>query len=256
MSTVFLFPHQDDEFGCFLFLANELEQKKKVHCVFLTSGKGSQGQQRNDESLHVLIKLGVAKESIHFIGSEKVIPDGQLCSYMERVFNSLCQILENVNPSNLYVPAYEGGHQDHDSAHILGIALKRKFPQLAVWQFPLYHGRLTTGKWFKVLSPIPENGVSEAYILKLSQKFSFLALCLQYPSQWKSWVGLWPNVLLKFLLNGKVHRQRTDNVNRPRSRAHSNSLLYERYNRMTHAEWHSALSAFVVETCGGWENSE
>lgn len=253
MSTVFLFPHQDDEFGCFLFLLNELQQGKKVHCIFLTSGKGIVGKQRDDESLQVLSKLGVAKESIHFIGSELAIPDSRLCLYMGSVFDSVCQILTNIDPLDLYVPAYEGGHQDHDSTYILGLALKTVFPELTIWQFPLYHGRSTAGKWFKVLTPIPENGISESHILKLNQRLSFLALCLQYPSQWKSWVGLWPNVLLKFMLNGNVHRQRTDTINRPRSRAHSGLLLYERYNRMTHAEWHSALTGFVVEKFGSWQ---
>ncbi len=41
-------------------------------------------------------------------------------------------------PAAILVPAYEGGHPDHDSCSFVG-ALARELTSLPVWEMPLYH---------------------------------------------------------------------------------------------------------------------
>jgi len=65
-SALFLFAHQDDEFGVFQKIMDEQRQGRHVYCAYLTDGAfaGQSSLRRNRESLTVLTKLGVQEEDI------------------------------------------------------------------------------------------------------------------------------------------------------------------------------------------------
>ena len=62
---IFLFPHQDDEFGVFFCIEESLKNNVNVICIYCTDGTDSTGL-RNSESVKVLTSLGVDKRKIFF----------------------------------------------------------------------------------------------------------------------------------------------------------------------------------------------
>ena len=73
-------------------------------------------------------------------------------------------------PDEVYLPAWEGGHQDHDAGHLLGLSLAA--PGLRLRQFPLYQGAGLPGPFFRVMAPLPGNGPSN---LEAARHFISLA---------------------------------------------------------------------------------
>ena len=69
-TSIFLFAHQDDEFGIFQKILDELEAGNLVCCAYLTNGAlgPDLANRRNRESLTVLLKLGVDVKNIFFAG--------------------------------------------------------------------------------------------------------------------------------------------------------------------------------------------
>ena len=70
--------------------------------------------------------LGIAPEQVVFLGSEFQIPDGYLVNRFEKWFELLLEKVEGHMFDEIYAPAWEGGHQDHDAAFLIGLALARR----------------------------------------------------------------------------------------------------------------------------------
>jgi LmbE family N-acetylglucosaminyl deacetylase len=76
--VLFVFAHQDDEFGVYGYIAREVARGAQVQCAYLTDG--GWGNQdigvRNAESLAVLADRGVAPEAVALVGQAASIGDG------------------------------------------------------------------------------------------------------------------------------------------------------------------------------------
>src|SRR5690606_5233184 len=96
--------------------------------------------------------------------------------------------------------------------------------------FSLYHAYKCPFRLFKVLSPLKFNGRVISSPLGWKERLLYVRLCLSYPSQFGTWVGLFPFVLTKLLLDG---HQRTQFVSFERilERPHPGALFYERRGR-------------------------
>jgi LmbE family N-acetylglucosaminyl deacetylase len=229
--ALFLFAHQDDEFGVFHKIVDEQRAGHRVCSAYLTDGvlEGESSLRRNRESLAVLAKLGVKEDDVFFPGHSLAIPDGGLTDHLE----SAIEWLENwfscyPMVSTIYLPAWEGGHHDHDSLHAIGVmAAEKKGLMAIVRQFPLYNGYRCRGPFFRVLLPVAANSDPEVIKIPWSNRFLYLRLCLSYPSQTGSWVGLFPFVLCHYIFCGTQVLQ-TVSRERIRHRPHTGPLYYER----------------------------
>lgn len=229
-TSLFLFAHQDDEFGVFHQIEKEILAGRQVFCAFATDGGASAPPtRRRHESLRVLRTLGVPFEQVMFPGEELGIPDGHLNRHpepMEQWLNDFLQAHPMLEA--LYLPAWEGGHPDHDMLNALGVlAMERRDALELVYQFPLYHGNGCPAPLFKVMSPLPENGIPERQTIPWPKRLRYIRYCLAYPSQWRSWLGLFPFACLHYLLNGGQYLQRVDST-RLQNRPHDAPLYYER----------------------------
>ena len=204
--AIFNFAHQDDECGVFQLICNEINSGNIVYCFYFTSGTfdGSNSAQRNQESVDVLLKLGVQKEKIYFPGSEYSIPDGKLIQKIDFIFQYLSKLLAAVaKPCKLYVPAWEGGHPDHDALHAASVlAAKNNNLLKSTFQFPLYNNYRCVGPLFRVLSPLKENGKVYKVRIVFLDRFRFMRYCLSYPSQIYSWIGLFPFFFINYIFSG------------------------------------------------------
>jgi len=228
--ALFLFPHQDDEFGVFYQIEQERRAGRRVICIYVTDGSMTADPlRRNAESLAVLQKLGVAAGNVLFIGQELGIADGRLHMHVEALSERLNTFIA-ARPEivSCYVPAWEGGHPDHDLLHAITLLLPAMQGRAdIIRQFALYQGEGYNGPMFRVLKPLTGNGPVELQPVRLLDRLRYLRLCLAYPSQWRSWVGLFPFVCLYYLFDGAQKLQRVDGK-RLTGQPHTGALYYER----------------------------
>lgn len=230
-SALFLFAHQDDEFGVFQKIMDEQRHGRRVFCAYLTDGafEGKSSLRRNRESLAVLTKLGVQEEDIFFAGHTLSIPDGSLPDHLKIASEWIASWLTRYPMvTAIYLPAWEGGHHDHDALHAMGVIVGEEAGLIkVVRQFPLYNGYKCGGPLFRVLLPLPMNGDIERKKIPWINRLRFLRYCLSYPSQATTWVGLLPFVLLHYVFYGTQVLQ-TVSRERIRYRPHSGYLYYEK----------------------------
>jgi len=246
-AALFLFAHQDDEFGVFQRILDCRRRGLRVACAYLTDGQTATATaaQRNRESLAVLARLGVAPEDVFFAGSELGIGDARLplhldaaCAWIEAWLARFPLI------DTLYAPAWEGGHHDHDALHALAVTVAAERGLLGrTWQFSLYQAKGLPGPLFRVLAPLPENGPAVATAIPWSCRLRHLRACLSYPSQRNTWIGLFPFVLLHYLLRG-IEQLQPVAPRRLLEPPHAGALYYEKRKFFTWEQMKQALAAW------------
>ncbi len=252
LSTVFIFAHQDDEFGVYPVIETAVRNSERVVCLYLTNGvhTGQSSARRNAESLSVLSKLGVAVGDVHFVGEAVTIPGGALHEHLHSALESAAGVVSSLGEiSALYILAWEGGHQDHDAAHLIGLALARRLGILdRTRQFSLYHGAGLPWVFFKVLAPLEANGNICRISVPLRDRLRYLKFCLSYRSQARTWVGLFPFVLVAFLF-GTQKLQPVD-ISRVHQTPHGGRLLYERRGFLSYRKFLAKVGPFVAVNFG------
>lgn len=249
---VFLFAHPDDEFACFESIRRVIAEGNHAICLYLTDGAygGQPFEPRMKETRAVLSTFNVLEEDIHFIGVDNCISDGKLLESIDLAYACLYRCLaEYPWLDDVYVPAWEGGHQDHDAVHLIGLC----FGWAAkihgqVRQFSLYHGEGLRGPFFHVLRPLAKNGAVTTQALGLRLRLRYVRLCLGFPSQWKSWLGLFPPVALRLICAGCYTLQPTS-IGRVAERPHLGKLLYERRGAFSWEEFKVLSTPFVRHHC-------
>jgi len=226
----FLFAHQDDEFAISPRITLERASGREVFCAYLTNGGEAGIGQRCAESHRVLESLGVDNRNVRFIGTARGIPDGALYLRAAEAFEAASEWLRASGPlAALYVPAWEGGHHDHDVTHAIGVLLaaRKIVPVSHVWQFPVYRAVGGIPQLFRVMSPLPQNGDVQSRRLTLTAGWRAFAQILSYPSQWRSFLGLGPGTAIKYVVLRRQHIQNTS-ADRLSERPHAGPLFYER----------------------------
>jgi LmbE family N-acetylglucosaminyl deacetylase len=223
-----LMAHPDDEFAIFPWITRALAQGARVECVYLTDGGygGQDIEPRMRESRQVLSGLGVPTESMHFFGGEQAIPDGGLHEQLGKALELVSPLAASLGDFEILMPAWEGGHQDHDATHLAGLALAARH-SIDAWEFSLYHGEGTIGSFFRVLAPIQRAGQMESLGLDWRERLACVRRCLSYRSQWKSFVGLLPFYALRMLGRQAFKRRRAE-FGLTTKPPHAGKLLYER----------------------------
>jgi LmbE family N-acetylglucosaminyl deacetylase len=229
--ALFLFAHQDDEFGVFHEIIDVQRKGYRVICAYITTGviSGVSPQRRNRESLLILKQLRVQEQDIFFTGCALSIPDTRLHEHLEPAANWIRQLIGGFSsPLLFYVPAWEGGHHDHDALHAITVSIAQERNMLGcVRQFSLYNAYRCAGALFRVFAPLPHNGPIEVKRISWKHRLHFLRYCLSYPSQAMTWIGLFPFVFLHYMFNGKQMLQPVS-YERISKRPHNGPLYYEK----------------------------
>jgi LmbE family N-acetylglucosaminyl deacetylase len=241
-AALFLFAHQDDEFGVYQRILDARRRGLRVACAYLTDGATASAgaARRNAESRAVLARLGVDDDDIAFAGELLGIADGRLPLQLDAAARWIdawidgwvdrCEAIDS-----LHVTAWEGGHHDHDALHALAVlAAARRGLLGRTWQYALYQAAGLPGPLFRVLAPLPDNGAARSWPIAWRERRTFLRLCLSYPSQGATWTGLFPFVLLHYLVRGVQTLQPVDPA-RLRERPHAGPLYYEKRQFFTWA---------------------
>jgi LmbE family N-acetylglucosaminyl deacetylase len=244
-AALFLFAHQDDEFGVFHRIEECVRQGLRVHCAYFTDGAtaAASAQQRNAESLAVLRQLGVRAGDVCFAGQELGIADARLPEHLVAARTWLHGWLDQYSHiDSLHVTAWEGGHHDHDALHALAVTVAEErglLPKLQ--QFALYNAHGCLHPFFNALSALPANGPVQAHRIPLRARLRYLRLCASYPSQKTTWIGLLPFVALRYLIRGTQDLQAVS-TQRIHEQPHAGSLYYERRAFYTWAQMQARLA--------------
>jgi LmbE family N-acetylglucosaminyl deacetylase len=245
--SLFVFAHQDDECLLSTRIAREVETGRRVHCVFLTagSGPGVPSAVRDAESRAVLAELGVAAGDAHFVGSDHRIPDGSLAGHLPEALRRLEEAVGHHPIHRVFTMAYEGGHQDHDAAHVAALAFARRRGRLLrrTWALPAYHGQGLPWIFYRVARALPDRPRHVRRLpAGLAWRHAFLVW--RYPSQRRTWVGLFPELFVqRALLRREVLIPAE--LDAIRGRPHAGSLLYEKLFRFPYERFRSGVDGFL-----------
>jgi hypothetical protein len=249
---LFLLAHQDDEFGVFWQLYKLIKHGEKVVIVYLTSGdlNGKPSDKRDNESIRVLSDLGVPVENIYFLGRDLQVPDGKLVEYLSPAYQGLLDLIKLIDiPKHFYLLAWEGGHQDHDAAHLLGTILAQQFNRLdQSYQFPLYTGERLPWVLFKLFVPLMANGIVSRELIPWHLRGKFISYCFYYHSQKKTWLCLSPFFLFNYLFFGFQLLQKIQ-LTRVLEIPHQGVLLYERRGFYHYIKFKQRALDFIKSTC-------
>lgn len=247
--ALFLFAHQDDEYGVFHAIEDSLRRGRRVRCAYLTAGAAGSGPRRNAESLAALGALGVAPSDIVFAGDQLGIVDGTLPDNMAAAGAWLHAWLGSAGPVELIcVTAWEGGHHDHDALHFLTVHAAEALGMRArLRQYSLYNAWRRRAPWFNVLTPLAANGPVERDTIDWHARARHLGLLRHYSSQWKTWLGLTPFVLWHYLRHGSQQLQAVDPA-RLAQRPHEGALYYEHRRFYTWPAMRANMDRWLART--------
>lgn len=218
MHVLFVMAHQDDEIAFASRIRLCVARGDRVTCLCLTDGAARIAASiRDAETRRVLARLGV--DDYRVAPAHERIADGTLPDHLDAALQFVEAQRDEFD--EVVTLAWEGGHQDHDAAHLVAAVFARR-RGLRCLELPLYNGLGAPGPLFRVNHPVGE-GWSERRLARREQ-FANVLLARFYVSQRKTWLGLAP-----LLLMGKPRElSRETDLRRAAAPPHPLPLLYER----------------------------
>ncbi len=140
-----LVPHPDDEVvGCAVAVRRAKAGGKRLFTLYLTSGVPERHLlwpwQRRRYAALIAARRAEAEAAAAFLGLEPVgfaaLPARTLKSHLAASLARIEVVLAAEGIDELWAPAFEGGHQDHDAANLLASRLAHRLP---VIEFAEYH---------------------------------------------------------------------------------------------------------------------
>ncbi|MCL4474309.1 MAG: PIG-L family deacetylase [Actinobacteria bacterium] len=138
--------------------------------AWLTRG-GLHGDRREAESRCAMRLIGVEPRNQFFFR----LPDGKVLDFMDEIVARLGRLVSELRPASVFVPAFEGGHPDHDAAQLaMVLSLSHQSSGAgadaapALFEFPLYSR--AGARILKVGQFIPATTPVERTPMKLSDR--------------------------------------------------------------------------------------
>ena len=251
--VLFVFAHQDDEVGIWTRIVHEVRAGAGVWCAYLTDGaRDVSAAVRDAESSRALARAGVAAERIAFLrDAEGRIADGTLFRALARARAMLgAWIAETgVRFSSVFTLDWEGGHHDHDAAHLVTLAACRDAGLPPPQVFSLYNGYARRPGLFRVASFVPGDAPVVRRSLAVRDVIAAALLPLVYRSQRRTWLGLGPGFAARTLLR-RAELVRAADARRLADRPHAGPLLYETMFGTPAGEVLAASAALRAELAG------
>lgn len=233
--------------GAFGEIDSVISQGGQPICLYLTDGGAGRALPtvRNTESTAVMKQLGVPETDLHFIGTEIAIPDGSLVHHLERAFAATIDIcLAFGNIDRVVMHAWEGGHQDHDAAHLVGLAVAQHLGiAQGSRQFTLYRHDPESILPFVMFQPLKANGPVLATRISRPRLLHYMKLVTLYRSQKKTVLGLFPFIVWHYLRAGTQMLQPI-RLSRIAEYPHAGNLLYEKRSSMTRRRFRELSDEF------------
>lgn len=162
-----LAPHPDDEIvGAAIAVKRALADGDSVSVLFLTTGIPAERWPweslktydkrvalRKSEALQAAGRLGCAVEGFLEIPSRGLL---------ERLAG-VRAVVSKIQASELWAPAFEGGHQDHDAANALGYSLRDPFQVKEFAEYNFHQGRINANTFIDDAAHTPLSAEERAF---------------------------------------------------------------------------------------------
>ncbi|MGH8427314.1 MAG: PIG-L deacetylase family protein [Gammaproteobacteria bacterium] len=251
-NVLVLLAHNDDEYFVALRIGEEVRLGSRVWVAYLTHGSiyGADSKVRIEESARALRGLGASHSDMLTIGYQADIFDLKLHERMADAYEGLCAALDTIRIERLYVPAWEGGHPDHDAAHLIGVAFARE-RNLAerLYEFPAYNR-------FHVMKFIDDAGTTLATSPDRLRAMKVFFSAWNYKTQRRTFLGLLPASLVRLLWSAR-QSYRPAPADRDYSKPpHAGELFYEKRFGLSFDQFIAhAKSFYPSPSCGGMRES-
>ena len=247
LTTLIVAAHPDDEvLGAGIWIHRH--PGTSVHIVHITDGsprntrtardlgfrdRKSYARARRRELADALSLAGVPSARC----TQLTFVDQEAYLHLPEMIDEVDALIARLRPDQVFSPAYEGGHPDHDAAALVVAAVRARKESFAHWEFPLYHsgprGRMITGTFV-------DGGSRRESVVSFTREERLLKLRMLdcFPTQ--------RGILSRFKVNGeRMRRARKYDFSKP---PHAGPLLYERWGwKITGEDWRG----YAVEVLPG-----
>ena len=245
-TALFVLAHHDDEVFCAGHLLRALRAGRRVRLLWATAGGLAPAARRCLEGERVGRLLRLAPGD----GRDLRFRDQQALEHVAPIAAAAADLVGSVNDPAaplVYVPAYEGGHPDHDAVNLAVQLLRVRRPDVEAREFPLYR-RGRAG--LSVQSPRPASGTTPRpyEILVLDAGALALRRRLVRANASQALPSLLPLLALAWAQGrGRAEPSRPLPVHDCARPPHEGALLYELYTRRRFAELRAAALAALAE---------
>ncbi|MGD0997281.1 MAG: PIG-L family deacetylase [Thermoleophilia bacterium] len=243
---LFLLAHHDDEVFCAGHLRRALAAGGQVRLLWATAGGLAPARRRIAEGARVLEALGLPVTA----AVDLRLRDQHAVEHVALIAREVGRLLDADSRGQddrgrdevVYVPAYEGGHPDHDAVNLAATLAAAARPGLRVVEFPLYR-RGPIG--LAVQPPSPAVGTSrERYaVLPLSAEDLALRRALARANSSQLAPSLLPLLALaRCAGRGRAEPARPLPAHDYTRAPHAGRLLYELYTPWRFPKWSAAAA--------------
>lgn len=127
--------------------------------------------------------------------AKDIFVDGKISQCLsEQALKSIVTRIESFKPDRLIVLAAEKGHQDHDFVNYLAVLISNHLHIPLIQLFS--YSKALTRPGFHIMS----GGKSDSSLIRNKFIFALIAFKIStiYLSQWKTWIGLLPGIIIKY----------------------------------------------------------
>jgi LmbE family N-acetylglucosaminyl deacetylase len=253
MSVVYVLAHFDDEYLALPLIRRGVAEGREQRFVHVVDYRNARmGARRHRETVAFLAAQGIPAEMQVHLGADTGWWDGELHRHAGAAYEALKAAVPGA-VDRVVVPAWEGGHPDHDVCAALGVKLAAERGATAVDQICLYQGKALPWIFYRAAWPLAENGPVHEMRLSAGEWASWLAAVAAFPSQVKAWSGLLPAMAMTFARQGSFRYQSLDPW-RIGERPHQGGLLYERMFRTPYPVVRAAVDGLAADGRAPWAN--
>ena len=252
MTVVYVLAHFDDEYFALPLIRRALAKGHEHLFVHVVDYRDPEmGSRRRRETGAFLAAQGVPAAAQIHLGADTGWWDGELHRYAASAYEALKAAVPGP-VERVVVPAWEGGHPDHDVCAAMGVKLAAERGGAPVDQICLYQGKGLPWIFYRACSPLAENGPAEAMRLSVGEWARWLAAVGAFPSQLKAWSGLLPGMAMTFARQGSFRYQALDS-RRIGDRPHEGGLLYERMFKTPYPVVRAAIDTLAADGKAPWK---
>ncbi len=250
MAVVYVFAHFDDEYCALPLVTAGVAAGEDQWFVYVADyATAALAERRFAETCALLAHLGADPARAIHVGRGTGALDGRVHKALPAAYAALRAALDPVGPvSRLVAPAWEGGHMDHDMCALLTVRLAAELGDPPIDTISLYNGPRLPGPLFHGAAPLPQNGPVSRVQVTAGAWLRWMAAVRFFPSQAKTWAGLWPAMFWTYARRG-FGFQRLDPA-RIGQRPHEGALFYERMFKVPYAEVRAAADRFLSGKSG------
>ncbi|HKR90559.1 MAG TPA: hypothetical protein VJS38_20510 [Phenylobacterium sp.] len=245
MSVVYILAHFDDEYCALPLIWQAAREGLEQRFVYLVDYRDAAlGARRLAETRVFLARQGIAEAAVLPLGLGSGVFDQSLHRGAGVMFPRLAEAVaqvqaEGAGVTRLVVPAWEGGHMDHDACAFMAVRLAARLGGPPVRQFTLYNGRGLAGPLLRGGAPLAQNGPRTAVRLTPAEWLRWMAVVRAFPSQAYAWSGIWPAMFAGTARRGFAWQALEPA--RVTARPHAGALFYERMFKVAYEEVRAAL---------------